>query len=108
MNKILSLSGFSAKAGRLSYGYEAAEASLKAGKSRLVITAEDISKKTLKEVKFFAEKAKVRVIELAGVTINDISESVGRKCGIISVNDSGFANACLKAYDNQGGSANDQ
>lgn len=97
MNKILSLLGFAAKAGKLCYGFEATVASLKANKSRLVIIAEDISSKSRKETVFFAEKSNVRQIILEGISIKDLSDSVGRKCGIISVNDNGFADAMIKA-----------
>ena len=36
-----------------------------------------------------------------------VSDAVGRRCGILSVNDSGFAGALLKAYV-EGGNANDE
>ena len=97
MNKILSLLGFAAKAGKLAYGFEATVSALKAGKSELIVIAEDISEKSRKEAVFFAGKAEVRHIILEGVTIKDVSDAVGRKCGIISVNDKGFAEALLKA-----------
>lgn len=97
MNKILSLLGFAAKAGKLAYGFEATVSSLKAKKSELVVIAEDISEKSRKEAVFFAEKVNTQHIILEGVTINDVSVAVGRKCGIISVNDKGFAEALLKA-----------
>ncbi len=99
MNKILSLLGFAAKAGKLAYGFEAAISSLKAKKSMLIIIAEDISPKSRKEAVFFAEKANTQHIILEGVTIKDVSDAVGRKCGIISVNDTGFADALIKAYN---------
>ena len=97
MNKILSLLGFAAKAGKLAYGFEAAVSSIKSKKSALVIIAEDISPKSRKEVMFFADKANVQHIILEGMTIKEVSDAVGRKCGIISVNDKGFAEALLKA-----------
>ncbi len=100
MNKILSLLGFAAKAGKLCYGYEATVAALKAGKSRLVIIADDISAKSRKETVFFADKANIRHLALNGIFIKDISDAVGHKCGIISLNDKGFADAVLKAYGN--------
>ncbi len=98
MNKILSLLGFAAKAGKLSYGYEAVISSIRLKKSRLVIIAKDISAKSQKEALFFAQKASVKNLILEGITIKDLSDAVGRKCGIISVNDNGFADALQKAY----------
>lgn len=95
-NKILTLLGFAAKAGKLSFGYEAAVGSVKAGKSRLVLTAEDISPKTLKETLYFAEKFGVEHIAFQGIDIKTVSDAVGRKCGILSVNDKGFAESMVK------------
>ncbi|MBR6509070.1 MAG: ribosomal L7Ae/L30e/S12e/Gadd45 family protein [Clostridia bacterium] len=98
-NKILSLLGFATKAGKLGFGFEAAREALRDKKSKLILIASDISEKSLKEMKFYSEKANVRCIELKDLTMIDISNSVGRKCGIISVNDNGFADALQKAYD---------
>ena len=105
-NKTLSLLGFAAKSGKLSYGFEAAVTAVKKGKSHLIIIAEDISAKSRKEIIFFADKGKVKHITLEGINIKAVSDAVGRKCGIISVNDSGFADACTA--DIQGGFANDE
>ena len=97
MNKIISLLGFAAKAGKLAYGFEATLSALKSKKSALVLIAEDISPKSRKEVVFFAEKTNTQHIILEGATIKDVSDAVGRKCGIVSVNDTGFADALIKA-----------
>lgn len=106
-NKALTLLGFAAKAGKLSYGMDAAVTAVKSGSSGLVAVAEDISEKSKKEVKFFADKNSVRIQILNGVNIETVSAAVGRKCGILSINDSGFADAFLKAYV-EGGNANDE
>ena len=105
--KILSLLGFAAKAGKLSYGFEATVQAVKMSKSSLVLIAEDISPKSLKEVAYFTDKKAIKNLTLKGIDIKALSVAVGRKCGIISVNDSGFANACEKALI-EGGIANDQ
>jgi ribosomal protein L7Ae-like RNA K-turn-binding protein len=96
-SKILSLLGFATKAGKLSFGYEACVSTLKANKAKLVVVAEDISEKSFKEITFFALKADVKYIRTEGISIKALSDAVGRKCGIIAVNDKGFADALLKA-----------
>lgn len=103
-NKILTLLGFAAKAGKLSYGMDAALKSLKSNKSRLVVSASDVSLKSQKEALFFARKNSVDFLVLEGFNITAVSGAVGHRCGIISVNDSGFADA-LKA---QGGKIYDE
>lgn len=91
--------GFAAKAGKLSYGFEAAVSSIKSNKARLLLVANDISQKSLKEAKYFADKANVKHILLKDYDIKTLSDAVGRKCGIITVNDIGFADACAKLID---------
>lgn len=99
--------GFASKACRLSYGMDAAVAAVKKGKSRLIITADDVSQKSKKEIVFYTAKYSVESITLNGVNMQSVSDAVGRRCGILSVNDSGFADALKKAYF-EGGNANDE
>lgn len=103
-NKILTLLGFAAKAGKLSYGMQSVIYTVKANKSKLVVISNDISPKSKKEVLFFTHNNNVPIINLNDINIQDMSGAVGRKCGIISINDSGFSDA----ISNIGGYANDQ
>lgn len=105
-NKIISLLGFASKAGKLGYGFEATLSAIKARKTKLIIIAEDISEKSRKEIAYFADRQNVKHITLEGLNIKAVSDAVGRKCGIVSVNDSGFADG-ITAYI-QGGIANDE
>ena len=89
-NKILTLLGFASKAGKLSYGMDASVESIKKSKSKLIITACDISVKSLKEINFHAQKNNVRVVTLEDCNIETLSHAVGKKCGMLSVNDIGF------------------
>lgn len=106
-NKTLTLLGFAAKAGKLSFGMDAAAKSLKSGKAFLAVAAEDISEKSQKETAFFAGKNQVDFLVLKGFDIKTVSDAVGRRCGIVTINDSGFADAFLKAYA-EGGNAYDE
>lgn len=105
--KILSLLGFAAKSGSLSYGFGAVTDAIKASKAQLVLIAEDISQKSRKEIMFFSNKYNIKAVTLIGIDIKTVSDAVARKCGIISVNDKGFAGALNKALI-EGGFANDQ
>lgn len=91
INKILALSGFASKAGKLSYGFNSSLEALKQKKSKLVLCAEDLSAKSLKEITFHSEKIGVEVFTLKDITGDVLSQAIGRRCGIISVNDIGFA-----------------
>ena len=101
-NKTLTLLGFAAKAGKLSFGMDMACATIKAGKSFLVVCANDVSDKSKKEIGFHANKKEVPLIVLTDNNIEAVSKAIGRKCGILSVNDKSFAEAI------KGGYANDQ
>ncbi len=94
--KIIPILGFAAKAGKLSYGFEASVSAIKSGHSHLALVAKDISAKSCKEIGFYANRYAVKHIVLEGIDIQQMSDAVGKKCGIISVNDKGFAEALTK------------
>ena len=87
MNKVLGLLGFASKAGKL--------------------IANDVSPKSQKEVLFFGDKFKTKTIVLDECDMQTLSHAVGRKCGIISVNDDSFSQGLLSAI-NAGRNLNDK
>ena len=107
MSKVLSLLGFASKAGKLSYGFDAVRTALCQKKSKLLLVANDISSKSLKEVNFFGDKFKTEVVAFADINMQTLSHAVGRKCGIISVNDESFSKGLLSAI-NAGRNLNDK
>ena len=98
-DKILTLLGFASKAGKLSYGFDAVKTALTQGKSKLVLIANDVSPKSKKEVIFFSTKAKTENAVLESYDMETVSHAVGRKCGIVSVNDKPFAEGLLTAIN---------
>lgn len=100
-SKVLALLGFASKAGKLSFGMNEAKISLERDKSKLIVVASDVSNKSQKEIKFSSAQKNISVLIFNDISIESLSKAVGRKCGIISVNDNGFA-------DSIGGYANDQ
>ena len=106
-NKVLTLLGFAAKAGRLFYGMDAGVSSLKKNQARLVITADNVSEKSRKEISFYATGKNVPVITLPDCDIETLSKAIGKRAGIVAVNDEGFAKAISEAVT-KGGSANDK
>ncbi len=91
--KVLTLLGFASKSGNLSFGFSASEETLKRKKSKLILTAFDVSPKSQKEILFVAQKNQVQVLQLTEISIFELSNAVGHKCGIISVNEDGFMKA---------------
>lgn len=106
-DKLLTLLGFAAKANKLSYGFDAVCGALSQNKSELVLIANDISPKSRKEVLFFGEKFKTQTVVLDDYNMETLSHAVGRKCGIISVNDISFKNGLQSAL-NVGRNLNDK
>ncbi len=90
-NKVLTLLGFASKAGRLSYGFDAVCTSISQKKSELVLTANDISSKSQKEILFYCNKFNTPTAVLNDCDMTSLSHAIGRKCGIVSVNDKSFA-----------------
>ena len=104
-NKALTLLGFASKAGKLEFGMAKALEAIKKSKSKLIVTACDVSQKSKKEILFFAHNKNIRVVSFSDVTIEHLSAAVGKKCGIISVCDNGFADSIFNIL---GGYANDK
>lgn len=98
-SKILALLGFAAKAGKLSYGAEAARSALYGKRANLILAGCDVSPKTLKEITFHSNKCDVELRMLDDIDIITLSNAVGRKCGVLAVNDSSFAEAIIKLTD---------
>ena len=91
---ILSRLGLARRAGLISTGYSASADAVKAGKSRLVVVASDISPKTEKEIRFVC-KSGVTVSRICH-NIEAVSAAIGTRAGVISVNDQGFAEALTR------------
>lgn len=89
--KLLSLMGIARRAGRLSLGFDAAADSIKRGRSRLILTAGDLSERSGRAIAAYAQQAGTEVCTTE-LTMEEIGKAVGKSMtGIISVNDSGFA-----------------
>ena len=106
-NYVLTLLGFASKAGKLQFGMDAAVNSLKKKRAMLIVTAQDLSEKSKKEILFYAKGNNTPVITLPDCDIETLSKAVGKRAGIIAVSDEGFAKAIGEAV-NKGGSANDK
>ena len=98
-NPALSLLGFAAKAGKLSFGSHATEFAIETAKAKLIAVACDLSEKSIKELKFKADKKQIPAIILKNTDKITLSERLGKNCGIVAVNDEGFATAVLKKQE---------
>lgn len=89
-DKLLSFLGLCRRARKLTIGAEACEKSLREGKSRLIIYANDFSRSSLKAVLNAAERAQTEALEV-NRSKEELSLALGKLCGVMSVEDKGFA-----------------
>lgn len=93
-NKILSLAGLAAKAGRIASGELSVEKAVKSGRGHLVIVAEDASDNTRKKFLNMCEYYQVPILLME--TREELGRAVGKELrASIAVLDAGFAKAML-------------
>ena len=81
--------GLCRKAGKLEIGFDAVIEAMKKGKTAGVLISTDLSAKTLKEIKFHADKYKTEVISVPA-DMDEIKEIIGKHAGVMAVTDEGL------------------
>ncbi|NLJ32150.1 MAG: 50S ribosomal protein L7ae [Clostridiales bacterium] len=89
-DKMLHLMGIARRAGRLSLGSDAAVESMRKGRARLVVIAGDLSPRTAGGVELAAREEGVAAVRTKA-TMDEIGMALGKRAGVIAVNDAGFA-----------------
>lgn len=84
----------------MTIGNDAVVEAMNSGESCLVLLAEDVSKRTEKNITEAAQKTNVRVIELSH-NKQQISNSLGKLTAVISINDAGFAKKITELTGNE-------
>lgn len=84
------------KAGKTVKGFDAAAAAVMSGKAACILTAEDISEKTFKEIGFVCGKQGVPVISCGIPKIELARYTGGKQTAILAVCDKGFADGFMK------------
>ena len=85
------------RAGKLICGFDSVKEAVGNGSAVLVMTASDLSPKTLKEVNFFC-KGKTDVLPLP-VTADELGAGSGFRAGVTALTDEGFAGAARSALN---------
>lgn len=78
------------RAGVICFGLDTVRAAAREGRVQLLLTACDLSPKTLKEAAFTARTASLPIFPLP-LTMEQIRIIIGRKTGVIAVTDPGLA-----------------
>ena len=98
MNKLLDLLTICRKAGHLQMGFDPMKEALAGGKAKAVIIAADVSPKTEKEARFYADKYNVPA-KKTGTSLDEIDFGLGKRAGILTICDEGFAKKALSLED---------
>ncbi len=102
-DRILSLLGLCRRAGKLVVGADPTVDSVKKNKSKLVLITADFSRHSVKPVLEAAHRGNVPAITI-NRSKDELSFSLGKLCGVVSVEDKGFADKLKQLIiDEQGG-----
>ena len=95
INKIYGLLGLCTRAGKTVSGMDAVSDEIKKNKVKLLIVAEDASKKTLENIKYLAEKKNIKIIVIG--TIESNSKAIGKENrAIIGIKDKNISDGIIK------------
>ncbi len=83
------------KAGKLQIGMDMVKEACRNGSASGVFIADDLSSKSLKEIKFVCSRYGVNLYGL-GLSMDEIWADLGKRAGIMAVTDSGLCKACAK------------
>lgn len=95
MSDISGIISICRKAGKLVMGMDEVKSCCRSGKAKGVITACDLSPKSLKEIAFVCDEEGVTLYQ-SSMTMNDFGAALGKVFGIIAITDSGFMKAAAK------------
>ena len=99
-DKLLSMLGMAKKAGKLTEGYDLAVQAIRGGNAMLAVSAEDVSDKTFKNLKYEADKAGVPIAKLQ-ISMKELGEACKTRAGVMALVDKGFAQAVLKQLEKE-------
>jgi ribosomal protein L30E len=84
------------RAGKLTLGFDASKETIMNKTSKLILITADVSQKTEKEIRYFAEKENVKVAKI-DLTTDDTARLFTKSYGVVSLTDGGFAAAIITA-----------
>ena len=96
--KLTGLISICRKAGKMAMGFDPMREALDGGKAHGILTAQDISPKTYKEICFHCQKKQIPVCTLP-LTQEQIGLAAGRRAAVIAILDKGFFDSIQKLCD---------
>ncbi len=95
-SKILSMIGLARRAGKLSMGHDMALESLKKRKAKLIVFCSDVSPRLINE--FEKRNSNVPIIK-SDITMDEVHFSVGKKVGVMTVDDENFSKRLIELFN---------
>lgn len=97
-NKLTGLLGICRRAGHLTVGFDAVKELIFSRKAKVVLTAADLSEKTVKELRFRLTETNIPLYALS-VDKETLATALGfqKPIGVVATDDSGFS-AAIKKY----------
>ena len=83
------------RAGKVVGGMDEVKASVAKGNAKIVLCASDISDNSRREIAFRCDKYGVKIYDVPE-TMSEISDAVGKRFGILAIEDKGFSEAIVK------------
>lgn len=103
-DKFLSLLGMARRSGKLSTGHDAVISSVVKNKAKLVILSSEGSERLKREINHACTYGGKSIpVLLTGYTTSELSQAIGIKAAVISVDDEGFGKAAEDKYTNNSG-----
>ena len=99
-DRLLSLLGLCRRAGKLVIGADPTIESIIKGKSEIVIFANDFSKNIIKPVLTAAHSGNIKAFFI-NRSKDELSFALGKLCGVLSVEDKGFAEKLSQLIENE-------
>lgn len=88
--KMINLLTICRRAGKMIIGFDAVSDAVRNKKAFSVMTAQDISANTLKEISFICEKHNIKIIP-CGLDKEELAVYLGKTAAVIGICDKGFA-----------------
>ena len=88
----------SMRAKKLLYGFDTVKEGVQNGSVKLLLTASDLSAKTVKEVAYLAGKHNLPHLPL-DKTMEEVAGTIGKKTGVIGMADQGFADKLMLIHN---------
>ena len=92
MDKLLSMLGLARRAGKIEPGFDAAVSAARGRKAAVLLCAQDMSEKTVKNLRYEGDRAGAATLRLS-VGMEELGRACGARAGVLAVTDKGFAKA---------------